>query len=261
MAELGALLGGRYRLDQVLGQGGMATIFRATDDKLGREVAVKVLRPEFGADAQFVERFEHEAQAAASLSHPNIVKVFSQGVEGRCHYIAMELAPGGSLHDEIRRTRHERDAAGASSSQRRDHIRVGGTSEVSDAVLGHDVMHVAARGHDAGALGVRIEPRAFDDADRVVGVVGRRNLLRGLNPHVASIERARESVESVAPLAEFSIQAKLLAREDYRLGREADLSPVDPESIRAISSTRAPASSGTTRLSVARPSTRFSTRQ
>ena len=76
MAELGALLGGRYRLDQVLGQGGMATIFRATDDKLGREVAVKVLRPEFGADAQFVERFEHEAQAAASLSHPNIAAIY-----------------------------------------------------------------------------------------------------------------------------------------------------------------------------------------
>ena len=59
----------------------MATIFRATDDKLGREVAVKVLRPEYGADAQFVERFEHEAQAAASLSHPNIVQVYDYGTD------------------------------------------------------------------------------------------------------------------------------------------------------------------------------------
>lgn len=97
MAELGALLGGRYRLDHVLGQGGMATIFRATDDKLGREVAVKVLRPEYGSDAQFVERFEHEAQAAASLSHPNIVQVYDYGNDPAGPYIVMEQVAGGDL--------------------------------------------------------------------------------------------------------------------------------------------------------------------
>ena len=97
MAELGTLLGGRYRLDQVLGQGGMATIFGATDDKLGREVAVKVLRPEFGADPQFVERFEHEAHAAASLSHPNIVQVYDYGTAAVGPYIVMEQVSGGDL--------------------------------------------------------------------------------------------------------------------------------------------------------------------
>ncbi len=97
MAELGTLLGGRYRLDQVLGQGGMATIFGATDDKLGREVAVKVLRPEYGADAQFVQRFEHEAQAAASLSHPNIVQVYDYGTDTAGPYIVMEQVSGGDL--------------------------------------------------------------------------------------------------------------------------------------------------------------------
>lgn len=97
MAELGSLLGGRYRLDQVIGQGGMATIFRATDSKLGREVAVKVLRPEFGADAQFVERFRHEAQAAASLSHPNIVQVYDYGTDVAGPYIVMEQVSGGDL--------------------------------------------------------------------------------------------------------------------------------------------------------------------
>ncbi len=97
MAELGALLGERYRLDQVLGQGGMATIFRATDDKLGREVAVKVLRPAYGSDAQFVERFEHEAQAAASLSHPNIVQVYDYGTDPAGPYIVMEQVAGGDL--------------------------------------------------------------------------------------------------------------------------------------------------------------------
>ncbi len=101
MAELGTLLGGRYRLDQVLGQGGMATIFRATDGKLGREVAVKVLRPEFGADAQFVERFEHEAQAAASLSHPNIVQVYDYGTDTAGPYIVMEQVSGGDLSSAL----------------------------------------------------------------------------------------------------------------------------------------------------------------
>jgi eukaryotic-like serine/threonine-protein kinase len=97
VAELGLLLGGRYRLDQVLGQGGMATIFRATDSKLGREVAVKVLRPEFGSDAQFVERFRHEAQAAASLNHPNIVAVYDYGTDPAGPYIVMEQVAGGDL--------------------------------------------------------------------------------------------------------------------------------------------------------------------
>ena len=97
MAELGSVLGRRYRLDQVLGQGGMATIFRATDNKLGREVAVKVLRPEFGADAEFVARFRHEAQAAASLSHPNIVQVYDFGADSAGPYIVMEQVSGGDL--------------------------------------------------------------------------------------------------------------------------------------------------------------------
>jgi serine/threonine-protein kinase len=97
VAELGIILGGRYRLDQVLGQGGMATIFRATDSGLGREVAVKVLRPEFGSDAQFVERFRHEAQAAASLSHPNVVQVYDYGTDPAGPYIVMEQVSGGDL--------------------------------------------------------------------------------------------------------------------------------------------------------------------
>ncbi|MFO7533736.1 MAG: protein kinase [Candidatus Limnocylindrales bacterium] len=101
MAELGALLGGRYRLDQVLGQGGMATIFGATDDKLGRPVAVKVLRPEYGTDAQFVERFKHEAQAAAALRHPNIVQVHDYGTDPAGPYIVMEQVSGGDLSSAL----------------------------------------------------------------------------------------------------------------------------------------------------------------
>ena len=67
MADTGRILGGRYQLLELVGQGGMATIYRARDDQLGREVAVKVLRAEYGHDTAFVLRFKREAQAAAQL--------------------------------------------------------------------------------------------------------------------------------------------------------------------------------------------------
>ena len=94
MAALGDVLGGRYRLVELLGQGGMATIYRATDAQLGREVAVKVLHPEYGRDPDFVARFKQEAQAAASLSHPNIVGVYDFGTDAVGPYIVMELVDG-----------------------------------------------------------------------------------------------------------------------------------------------------------------------
>ena len=73
MAEIGTILGGRYRLVELLGQGGMARIYRGHDTQLDRDVAIKILRPEYGRDPDFGSRFRHEAQAAASLNHPNIV--------------------------------------------------------------------------------------------------------------------------------------------------------------------------------------------
>ncbi len=94
MAALGDVLGGRYRLVELLGQGGMATIYRATDAQLGREVAVKVLHPEYGRDPDFVARFKQEAQSAASLSHPNIVGVYDFGTDAGGPYIVMELVDG-----------------------------------------------------------------------------------------------------------------------------------------------------------------------
>jgi serine/threonine-protein kinase len=94
VAALGDVLGGRYRLVELLGQGGMATIYRATDAQLGREVAVKVLHPQYGRDPDFVARFKQEAQAAASLSHPNIVGVYDFGTDADGPYIVMELVDG-----------------------------------------------------------------------------------------------------------------------------------------------------------------------
>ncbi|HLY14163.1 MAG TPA: protein kinase, partial [Candidatus Limnocylindrales bacterium] len=94
MAEIGSVLGGRYRLVELLGQGGMATIYRATDSQLGRDVAVKILRPEYGRDPDFVARFRAEAQAVASLSHPNIVQVHDFGMDPVGPYIVMEYVDG-----------------------------------------------------------------------------------------------------------------------------------------------------------------------
>src|SRR5215469_8538630 len=102
MAVTGAqLLGGRYRLREVLGTGGMATVWRATDDVLGRDVAVKVLSPQFAADAGFVARFNREARSMAALSNSRIVTVFDCGVDDTTPYIVMELLSGRTLRQAL----------------------------------------------------------------------------------------------------------------------------------------------------------------
>ncbi len=104
MAEIGQTLGGRYRLIELLGSGGMATIYRATDTQLGRDVALKLLRPEYLRDPDFASRFRSEAQAAASLSHPNVVTVYDFGEDPSGPYIVMELVDGEDLATILRRS-------------------------------------------------------------------------------------------------------------------------------------------------------------
>ncbi len=96
------LLDGRYGIVGLLGSGGMAKVYLAHDEVLGREVALKVLRDQYAENDEFVERFRREAQAAASLSHPNIVAIYDRGCsrEGS-YYIVMEYVPGGTLKDLI----------------------------------------------------------------------------------------------------------------------------------------------------------------
>ncbi|HHY33424.1 MAG TPA: Stk1 family PASTA domain-containing Ser/Thr kinase [Firmicutes bacterium] len=96
------VLGTRYRILSRVGEGGMAEVYRARDSVLNRIVAVKVLRPQFASDEEFVERFRREAQAAASLSHPNIVSIYDVGQDGDRYYIVMEYVSGKSLKDLIR---------------------------------------------------------------------------------------------------------------------------------------------------------------
>ena len=91
----------RYRLDRKLGEGGMATVYGGTDTVLRRRVAIKVLRPQYAADEEFVRRFYQEAESAARLSHPNIVNTYDVGREGDTYYIVMELVDGASLAEII----------------------------------------------------------------------------------------------------------------------------------------------------------------
>src|SRR6476660_10602843 len=104
LAEIGQILGGRYRLTELLGQGGMATVYRATDTGLGRDVALKLLRPEYLRDPEFSSRFRQEAQAAASLSHPNVVTVYDYGEDPSGPYIVMERIDGEALATILRRS-------------------------------------------------------------------------------------------------------------------------------------------------------------
>ena len=96
------VLNDRYEIDKRIGRGGMADVFVARDRLLDRRVAIKVLFPEFATDPNFVERFRREAQAAANLSHPNIVNVYDWGRYAGTYYIAMEYVQGRTLADILR---------------------------------------------------------------------------------------------------------------------------------------------------------------
>ena len=97
----GQRLGGRYQLESRVGGGGMAIVYKARDLILNRPVAVKVLRSQFCTDEDFVNRFRREAQAVASLSHPNVVGVYDVGQEGDTHYMVMEYIEGYTLKEVI----------------------------------------------------------------------------------------------------------------------------------------------------------------
>ncbi|MDB4898153.1 MAG: serine/threonine protein kinase, partial [Firmicutes bacterium] len=98
---IGKVLANRYRIGERIGGGGMALVYRAEDLQLGRDVAVKVLRGQFGSDEEFIRRFRREAQNAASLSHPNVVQIYDVGQDEDQYYIVMELVEGHTLKELI----------------------------------------------------------------------------------------------------------------------------------------------------------------
>lgn len=100
---IGQLLNERYRIKSRIGGGGMANVYLGYDIILKRDVAIKVLRPEFANDPEFIERFDREALAATSLAHPNIVSIYDVGEEGDIFYIVMEYVDGETLKDYVKK--------------------------------------------------------------------------------------------------------------------------------------------------------------
>ncbi|MGS2810036.1 Stk1 family PASTA domain-containing Ser/Thr kinase [Nocardia sp. MW-W600-9] len=99
---IGQMLEGRYRIDAPIARGGMSMVFRGTDTRLDRPVAIKVMDPKFAGDPQFLTRFEFEARAVAKLKHPSLVAVYDQGVDGEYPFLIMELVEGGTLRELLR---------------------------------------------------------------------------------------------------------------------------------------------------------------
>ena len=91
------ILADRYRLTEQIGMGGMAIVYRAIDLRTGHNVAVKVLRPEFNEDSEFISRFQREAEAASKMTHHNIVNLLDVGMDGENRYLVMEYVQGKTL--------------------------------------------------------------------------------------------------------------------------------------------------------------------
>ncbi len=101
-ALVGRVLNDRYLIGDRIARGGMASVFRAVDRRLDRDVAIKVMHHGLGDDQQFTDRFVREAKSAAKLNHRNVVSVFDQGKDGDVTYLVMEYVPGRTLRDIMR---------------------------------------------------------------------------------------------------------------------------------------------------------------
>jgi len=141
------VLGDRYELLEPIGRGGMATIYRATDQKMERIVAVKILREMYSSDPKFVLRFQREARAVSALAHPNIVQVFDYGKSGDAYFIVMELIEGADL---------------------RKYLRAHGVLDIRRAVvIAHDTALALGAAHRRGIVHRDVKPQNIlvnDDA-------------------------------------------------------------------------------------------------
>lgn len=100
---VGQVLGGRYKIEEMLGQGGMSAVYKARDPNLQRTVAIKLIHSHLSNNEEFVRRFESEATAVAHLRHPNIVQVFDFNHEGDLYYMVLEYVAGETLQSRIKR--------------------------------------------------------------------------------------------------------------------------------------------------------------
>jgi eukaryotic-like serine/threonine-protein kinase len=99
--QAGRFIASRYLVQSLVASGGMASVYRARDNVLEREVALKIIHPHLATDKSFVEKFRREAKMAAKLSHPNLVNVFDQGTDGEITFLVMEFVPGITLRDAM----------------------------------------------------------------------------------------------------------------------------------------------------------------
>jgi eukaryotic-like serine/threonine-protein kinase len=139
VVAIGDVLAGRYVIEQRLGQGGMAAVFRARDQQLGRAVAVKVLHQQYSEDPELVSRFQQEARAAAGLSHPHIVEVYDVGTDQGALFIVMALATGENLGTILQRD--------------------GRRSPVEVARIGTSVAEALAYAHRNGVIHRDVKPQ------------------------------------------------------------------------------------------------------
>ena len=183
----GTLFAGRYRLERKLGSGGMADVWLAEDQELGRRVAVKILHERYASDEQFVERFRREATHAAGLSHPNIVSIYDRGVSDGSYFIVMEYIEGRTLKELIVTRGHarapERGTAPSDDRARLGHLARPGAG---DAEVGHLDAPLAVDDHVVG-LDV-----AVDDAVAVRVAKGGEDLARVRDRHRHGAGPARD---------------------------------------------------------------------
>ncbi|HYN99496.1 MAG TPA: protein kinase, partial [Actinomycetota bacterium] len=138
MPEQPVLIHDRFQIDSLIARGGMAIVYKGTDLTLGRTVAIKILSEDLAQDPSFVARFRLEAQAAASLTHPNIVAVYDTGSDGETHYIVMEYLEGRTLHQILNED---------------------GTIPPEEvAAIGADVAQALAEAHEKGIVHRDVKP-------------------------------------------------------------------------------------------------------
>lgn len=144
----GTLLSERYRIDHRLAVGGMGTVYVATDERLGRQVAVKLLKEELAHDERFVERFRREARAAGALTHPNVASVYDFANDGGRHYMVMELVRGRDLARVLREE--------------------GPLDPARSALITSQIANALQHAHSAGVVHRDIKPAnvIVDDQDR-----------------------------------------------------------------------------------------------
>ncbi|MGZ4310211.1 MAG: protein kinase domain-containing protein, partial [Gaiellaceae bacterium] len=136
---VGELIADRYELEELVGTGGMSSVFRAHDRLLDRKVALKVLHPQFGDDEEYVERFRREARSVARLSHPNVVTVIDRGEEDGRQFIVFEYVDGENL-------KHLIDRSGA--------LPVG-----TAVALAHQIARALAFAHENGLVHRDVKPQ------------------------------------------------------------------------------------------------------